>query len=351
MAKREKHVFSGRHDVTHAWAHQVASYGKRSDGRVFFEAASGEYPKAKAVSTIYSYGYHFPIATMYERKDGVKFVLFTTQSYSSSTGGHKNAVWYSVNHMKRFLVNSPRDPHHAKDDFKNRIVAETDAAKNPKAKRIQAHMDRAKELVREGNELAQMFGFRWKLKEPKFTPELEAHAAELETKYEAQQKARAEKQAIREAERRRINQLSIEQRIAEWRLDPKIPLPWGYEERFTDEDRALYAKREQDKIDAWRSGSAGVDAVFRAPEVYLRVKDDNIETSKGARFPIEHGIKAWPVVKRCHDRNEGWETNGHSVNLGHYHIDKIQADGTVIAGCHRVGFGEVERIAKELGLT
>jgi len=46
-------------------------------------------------NTIFSYGYHFPIARKMDKTDenGKTIVLFTNRGYSNTTAKHKNNVW------------------------------------------------------------------------------------------------------------------------------------------------------------------------------------------------------------------------------------------------------------------
>lgn len=46
-------------------------------------------------NTIFSYGYHFPIARKMDKTDenGKTIVLFTNRGYSNTTAKHKNDVW------------------------------------------------------------------------------------------------------------------------------------------------------------------------------------------------------------------------------------------------------------------
>lgn len=50
-------------------------------------------------TTIFSYGYHFPIARITDKKDenGKTIALFTNRGYSNSTAKHKNHVWGALN--------------------------------------------------------------------------------------------------------------------------------------------------------------------------------------------------------------------------------------------------------------
>ena len=45
--------------------------------------------------------------------------------------------------------------------------------------------------------------------------------------------------------------------------------------------------------------------------------------------------------------NEG-QSDGHTWHLGHYQIDRIEANGTVHAGCHVVAWKAIERIREQL---
>lgn len=73
----------GTHDQTaHVWAQDEVMKGRSSDGRIFF-----------LNGTIYSYGSHFPMATIgYRRRDGLKIVYVSQATYSISTSAHQRCV-------------------------------------------------------------------------------------------------------------------------------------------------------------------------------------------------------------------------------------------------------------------
>ena len=81
-----KQVFNNN-EVAHVWANQQQNEGRNAQGNFYFKGA-----------TIYSYGSHFPIATMVDNN-----VLFTLRSYSNTTAkqvsktrqaiSHKNIIW------------------------------------------------------------------------------------------------------------------------------------------------------------------------------------------------------------------------------------------------------------------
>lgn len=99
---------------------------------------------------------------------------------------------------------------------------------------------------------------------------------------------------------------------------------------------------------AWLVNGGGPRPVYRyvrdiqSPPTLLRVSGDQIHTSRGATFPAEHGLAAWPFILRAYQMREPWypkATTG--AALGHYRIDSVDADGMVHAGCHHVPFWSV----------
>lgn len=74
-----------------------------------------------------------------------------------------------------------------------------------------------------------------------------------------------------------------------------------------------------------------------------------LETSHGADVPLAHAVKAFRFVKLVRERGETWRKNGRTIRVGHYQIDAIDAGGFT-AGCHRINWAEIERLARELGV-
>ena len=82
----------------------------------------------------------------------------------------------------------------------------------------------------------------------------------------------------------------------------------------------------------------------------LRIRGEEIETSMGAHAPIAHAKRLWPAIKNCHDTATMWQSNGHTLPVGNFKVERIEADGTLVAGCHRIPFSELARIATVLGM-
>lgn len=354
--KRERHTFTGQ-ELSHAWAHRTTEWGKRSDGRMFFEQDPGHNAKCIRISSIYSHGRHFPIATLWEVQNTRAaiengngktriVVLMNRNTYSVSTSQHQGYVRYAVNHMVSWNVNDPRDPNSAKEDFVKRIATNVRGALNPRAQIIRGYIDAALVLVEEANAFSECFKLGWRLKKPKeITPELIALADEKQVKHRAAQAKRELTQELKRKEvAARIAAADV-LLIEKWRIDPFVSLPWRANSNpaWTTADDALLAAREIAKIDEWRNGNGTLH--WNLHGTYMRVVGDEVQTSKGARFPVAHAIKAYPIIKACHDRQTPWHTNGHTVHLGPYKLDAITPAGDVVAGCHRVPWSEIHRTA------
>jgi hypothetical protein len=78
-------------EAAHVWAAQTQEHGKA--GNVFFEGP-----------TLYSYGRHFAVATIYKHEDGGNVALFNSRRYSNSTAKHQSAArsaWAGNGHALR----------------------------------------------------------------------------------------------------------------------------------------------------------------------------------------------------------------------------------------------------------
>jgi len=115
------------------------------------------------------------------------------------------------------------------------------------------------------------------------------------------------------------------------------------------------AAEEATRLSRWLAGER-VHVPYRVRDVSgdcLRVLPDGetVETTQGAYFPLSDARRAAPLVLRLASRGRDWHTNGLAFNLGIYRVDRIEADGTLYAGCHRIQRGEIERFAAVIGAT
>lgn len=286
-------------NVAHVWAQQN---GKDARGSNFYSVGA----------SIYSYGAHFEIARFVER-NGARAVLFTLRGYSNSTSRH---ISYARGALHGLDVPVFRVAHldaaRVADNFAAYRTRVRDGAESAARARGTAvwKMERAQGIADEANAFAKFFGLRQRIKRPELTDDLRAKVAEHKAKEKAANAEREFKAWAREC----ANAIKTGQLAA-----------------------------------AWRKGAPG-SLRGRYTQTMLRVRGDVIETSRGAEFPAEHGVKAFPIIAAMRQRGRTWERNGHSIHLGHFAIDSIDAQGNVRAGCHSVEWAEIENCARILGV-
>lgn len=81
--------------VAHVWAQQNQPYGSNSKGSFYFDGA-----------TIYSYGSHYPIATLVTLADGKRVALFTTEESTPTTNHHVRIAQGAVRQTPTFHVDN-----------------------------------------------------------------------------------------------------------------------------------------------------------------------------------------------------------------------------------------------------
>jgi hypothetical protein len=305
--KRQREVFPSD-EVPHLWAHQSQQRARNQQGNLYFDGP-----------TIYSYGSHFPIAT-HVSKGRKRAILFTTRGYSNTTAKHLFAVRRAIPEgVQVFHVDLRSNSvgydgsfraNHAEvlEVYRARIVEGIETvrrSRNGATWTLSTAMRTADEM----RKYAKFFGVKvGKVPLPR-KRELDALRAESIRKHDIAK----ERQAVRDRERAR-----------KW-----------------EEQKRLNALELPEKIEKWRAGESVQFWGQRVPTM-LRVKGDEVETSLGARVPLGHAKRALPFVLKLHERGEEWRTNGHTIHLGVYTLDRIDADG-VHAGCHHIGWDEVER--------
>jgi hypothetical protein len=120
-------------------------------------------------------------------------------------------------------------------------------------------------------------------------------------------------------------------------------IPWN--QRIAMQ-RERNAEKLQKQINAWLNGGASFQAY--GIDTMLRIKGDNVETSRDASFPVSHAKRGLALVEAVIASKEEWKRNGKTCRLGHYQIDRIEPNGTVHAGCHVVTYKAIERIREAL---
>jgi hypothetical protein len=275
--------------------------------------------------TIYSYGAHFPIARIITRDDDEQCVLFTTRTYSVSTGTHCRIVRSACSHFLTFNVPFIEGEHHAAN-----MAHYTDMSRHcieqAKRRRISVlaigDLEHAQSYCVQASAYAEWFNLDRRMKAyrvPTMPDDLGERINELRARHERELKIQALLRADRNAEIERDI-------IPRWRAGERVSIPYEY------------------------STGAGV--------YIMRINGDNVETSGNARFSVEDAVAVWPTLQRLRtllngdkaERVASFLDGKQLPKLGFYRIDSVSSLG-VRAGCHLVEWPEIDRIAGELGLA
>lgn len=304
--------------VIHLWAHQTQSDARNAAGNVFFEGP-----------TLYSYGRHFPMARIHKSRKGT-LVLLNSGRYSATTGKHQGWVSGAARHLSQIHVPEVNPLGKADHDSNLVYLAGIAAGSLKTAQRamqsrtVEWRMREAVSALADWGSYARFFGIRRKVPDSQRaawvaalnrvkaieTPDLVRDAKRFKAKAARETATLARFEAEREA----------------WRTREKNQSLTIY--HFTRAERAQ-----------WR----------RLP-CMLRVNGDQIETSQGARIPLDHAPRLWALIRRAMSGHP-YQANGHSEHAGEFKVDSVSADGTLKAGCHTILWPELERLARTLDLA
>lgn len=292
-----KRVFSSHNEVAHVWASQSQPEGR--GGNIFFED-----------QVIYSYGRHFPVARFAPEFGAV--VLFTNRGYSSSTGNHKTIIRGAIpNSFEVVYCNDPtRTAEHNLGQWQERAEQLRRAFANSNHRVTRGNT--AVELFRTC-ESAIVYCMALKIAAPEWTNETNDEMTARDYVYELA-KAREIK---REAARKEREQLA--------------------------------AIDAGERLTMWQDGQNPPQNGFSYCETVLRLKGDEIQTSRGANIPVEDAIKLWPLLLRVKNSGKTLEAGLHAINLGPYRFNSFDGE-TLIVGCHSIAWPQLERMARELNL-
>lgn len=339
-----KTVFSN--DMTiHVWAQQNQEHGRSSHGNLRF------------INTAL-YSYSTPIANFIEHKN-TRFCLITNRTYSVTTSGKHMPSRSSVNcevfYVKHIGVTGGQAPHWpmSYDDMPSVHKANIEDLSQryhdivDKLSRAKTHAESYARQLRNAKENAKRYieVFDVNASLEGLFPDVNEDVlqATLKKSREAS-KAKAEQTKLRNAQMAEQMQNAVNGYIA----GESVDLPWDWVYKCSPEQKA---KIKVKQIEYWRKGLINRLEVTFNDTTLLRVAGDNIETSRGAEFPVKHGKLAFKVIKKMVEDKQEWHTNGHKLPLGHFQIDTITPEGDVKAGCHYVKYSEIELIAKQLELV
>lgn len=315
--------------VAHLWANASQASARSHNGNFSFEGR-----------TIYSYS--TPIAKIIEGVTG-NVVLRTSHTFSVTTSGkHEPAITHATDYgrtMPEFRVPSigawggrTRDGAYTVDHDRNvAFLLNAYEECKGKAKRARDLYRPVIELLSRPANTLSNYCAAFGLDVPVF--DLAADSAEIE----AYRKAREEKRGTPQAIAKRLKEMQARERR---RIE---------KERIEALDEF---ERQTEMRARWLDGGSIWGGTLRTENngALLRVKGENLETSMNATVPLAHAIKAFRFVKLLRQSGEAWQRNGKTVRVGHFQVDRIEANGDIKAGCHFIEWTEIERIARKIGV-
>lgn len=141
-------------------------------------------------------------------------------------------------------------------------------------------------------------------------------------------------------------------RCQRWRESQEVREAIAIERRRIENEAR--SKTLEERVQMWKAGEIReLNASWNytsndEPNVWLRIKNGKIETSKGVELSQTEAERLWKRIKSFHDGAQfqhdlARDSSGHSWAFNKYQNDVLTA------GCHRIAYSEMEEIAMKLG--
>jgi hypothetical protein len=299
-----KTVFRSTNEVCHVFASQTQSEGRANS--VFFSR-----------DTIYSYGYHFPMAKILNRNT----VLITDRSYSVTTAKHLSELRSAVSHYEnRIYCNNPKETifeniKHIGFDLRQCFLT----LNNPRKKAVTKETAKLEiqRIIENTNKLLQAFNTDINKLQKEFKKQFRTIDFKEDSKileffdlWEVAQNLDLDKLAKLNA--KRTKKLAAIEKRKQKQLE----------------------KENAEKIANWLNGENAY--IRNVSKVYLRVNGEEIETSQGAFVPLHEGKFLFQMIQA------GKDIKGHTI--GNYTV--LGINGVLTIGCHKIERSEIERFAQ-----
>lgn len=305
-----KQVFNSS-EVPHVWALQQQNEGRNSQGNFYFNGA-----------TIYSYGSHFPIATIIGND-----VLFTMRSYSNTTAKQVGATRQAVSH-KNFIYcyDVPTNLKYATTEHENNLNRWKREIKalfaelgNKRIRDTQSRVNAISSHIAKLNTYCQYFKIPVKDKELKQLIKLAQSDNFIEVARQAKDKENT-------ANDRKMKQATkaFEMYITLWR-------------QYKDEEIKELPENIKDLCRFYS------DQKTANTRLRYNTDQNRLETSKGVQIPADIAKRAYIQLNGCMEGT----CDSISVPVLSYTITKTTKDA-IIAGCHTIPKSDIEYIANLL---
>jgi len=282
--------------LAHVWAQQDPKRTSLRGSRMFFEGP-----------VIYSHGPHWLIAQFVRNAQGATAVLLCTESRSTSTATHTRHVEAALQGLPHLIlrVEQAAMRSHPDPSTVDRMVSNADtlmesAKRRRSATRRQWDLEGAQAVIDNARAFVAFYGFDYTI--PSIFDGLSAIVAQA--------------------------------RVA----------------RATAEIARLESQRAKDAagFDAWRNGAAPYCptsySIDPTGSVYLRVRGDTVETSRGAAVPLASALRLYRLA--CAARTASADVNPARLpRVGEFVARAIRADGSVTIGCHTLSYERMTECA------
>lgn len=346
--------------VAHLWANEKKESARGSN--LFFEGRS-----------IYSYGYHFEVGRIVRNKCGEKAYLLNDKYYSSSTCKHQRCVRSAIpTGSKVFSVG-----YNMSDDGSMAFIT--------------SQLELIKEVIEKYKKVRTELSYRdiWETFKNLMdyieffdmgTPRrlLKKSANEwLGTNHELSRKSdKIKREHVREL--KRIFQILLNHQALKilgtvnvvvdevcgegtWAKYTIRCQRWteGCEKREAivlekaRKEEEARNKALEERIQMWKSGEISQLSYYcwsenDQPNVWLRIKNGKIETSKGIKVELTEAERLWRLIKVFHNGGQFQHDLALDVTGYRWAFNRYEND-MLTAGCHRIAYSEMESIAKQLG--
>ena len=279
-----KTVYNNSHDVIHLFAQQTQAHAKSSN--VFFYD-----------DKIYSYGYHYLLASFIENKKGEKAILINGNVYSRTTGKHISAMIQASRQYRQFYTThtDKKIILETLEDLKKSIL---------KAKKPFLYSDKAQHLEKKYLEFCEFMGQK---------ADKELKKAFLFFHNKVEEMGEIYKKEIEKAEKARIK--AEKARIKAEKI----------------KDAENLDKFMNFEIDYCR---------FYSDEDFIRISKDGqfIETSQKVKIPIKSAEILYKMIQIGRDIK--------GVKIEDFTV--ISMNGTLTIGCHRINVKNTHEIGQKI---
>ena len=101
----------------------------------------------------------------------------------------------------------------------------------------------------------------------------------------------------------------------------------------------------------WVDGATDYCPSGYGQPIRLRIAGDELQTSRARGFPLHMPSRLSGFSSDLHDKGQAYQRNGHTIHLGHFALDSLDVAGNVRAGCHKVAWEEITRVATLAGVN